>query len=60
VGQRGGGSASRVAAIGIVPLMAMVRQRSDIGAGVPCTLLYSSRTVEDIIYADELGQLSTQ
>jgi ferredoxin-NADP reductase len=45
---------------GIVPLMAMVRQRSDIGAGVPCTLLYSSRTVEDIIYADELGQLGAR
>jgi ferredoxin-NADP reductase len=42
---------------GIVPLMAMVRQRAQIGAGVPCTLLYSSRTVDDIIYADELSQL---
>ena len=46
----GGGS-------GIVPLMAMVRQRAQIGAGVPCTLLYSSRTVDDIIYADELSRL---
>jgi len=46
----GGGS-------GVVPLMAMVRQRELIGAGVPCTLLYSSRTPADIIYADELMRL---
>jgi len=42
---------------GVVPLMAMVRHRSQIGATVPCTLLYSSRTLEDIIYADELSRL---
>jgi len=47
----GGGS-------GVVPLMAIVRQRAQIGAGVPCTLLYSSRTPEDIIYADELARLN--
>ncbi len=42
---------------GVVPLMAMVRHRSHIGAAVPCTLLYSSRTPDDIIYADELARL---
>jgi len=43
---------------GVVPLMAIVRQRAQIGAGVPCTLLYSSRTPEDIIYSDELARLN--
>ena len=27
---------------------------------MPCTLLYSSRTLEDIIYADELGRLGAR
>jgi ferredoxin-NADP reductase len=43
---------------GVVPLMAMVRHRVQIGSGVPCTLLYSSRTRTDIIYADELTRLA--
>jgi ferredoxin-NADP reductase len=47
----GGGS-------GVVPLMAMVRHRAQIGSSVPCTLLYSSRTQRDIIYADELSRLA--
>jgi ferredoxin-NADP reductase len=42
---------------GVVPLMAMIRHRARVGSAVPCTLLYSSRTREDIIYADELEQL---
>ena len=46
----GGGS-------GVVPLMAMIRQWAQIGSTVPCTLLYSSRTQTDIIYADELARL---
>jgi len=49
----GGGS-------GVVPLMAMIRQRARIGGGVPCTLLYSSRTSDDIIYADELTRLDAR
>jgi ferredoxin-NADP reductase len=49
----GGGS-------GVVPLMAMIRRRSQIGAGVPCTLLYSSRAPDDIIYADELARLDSR
>ena len=47
----GGGS-------GVVPLMAMVRHRAHIGSHVPCTMLYSSRTPRDIIYADELTRLA--
>lgn len=43
---------------GVVPLMAMVRHRAQIRSAVPCTLLYSSRNVADIIYADELRRLN--
>ena len=45
---------------GVVPLMAMVRHRAQVGGGAPCTLLYSSRTPEDIIYSDELGRLAAR
>jgi ferredoxin-NADP reductase len=43
----GGGS-------GVVPLMAMIRQRGR----VPTTLLYSARTLEDVIYREELERLT--
>jgi ferredoxin-NADP reductase len=46
----GGGS-------GIVPLMAMLRHRATVGSTVPTRLLYSSRSLEDVIYRDELDQL---
>ena len=49
----GGGS-------GVVPLMAMIRQRARASSGTPCTLLYSSRTPDDIIYATELEQLAAR
>jgi ferredoxin-NADP reductase len=39
---------------GIVPLMAMIRHRAAAGASNPARLLYSSRTPEDVIYAEEL------
>jgi ferredoxin-NADP reductase len=42
---------------GIVPLMAMMRQRAA-SAKAPCTLLYSSRTPEDLIYGAELERLA--
>jgi ferredoxin-NADP reductase len=42
---------------GIVPLMAMLRHRRAAGATVPAKLLYSSRTLEDVIYRDELRSL---
>jgi ferredoxin-NADP reductase len=44
----GGGS-------GVVPLMAMLRHRRRTMPELPMRLIYSVRTGEDIIYADELG-----
>jgi len=42
---------------GIVPLMAMLRHRRNTGSSVPAKLLYSSRTLEDVIYRTELDTL---
>jgi len=42
---------------GIVPLMAMLRHRAAVGSTVPTRLLYSSRSLEDAIYRDELDHL---
>jgi len=39
---------------GVVPLMSMLRTRSQAGSKVPAKLLYSARSVEDIIYRGEL------
>jgi ferredoxin-NADP reductase len=47
----GGGS-------GVVPLMAMARQRAADGDSVPTHLLYSARSWDDVIYRDELERLS--
>ena len=46
----GGGS-------GVVPLMAMARSRARAGDAAPMRLLYSSRSLEDVIYRDELEEL---
>jgi ferredoxin-NADP reductase len=46
----GGGS-------GVVPLMAMARQRAAAGDDVPVHLLYSARSWEDVIFRDELEDL---
>jgi ferredoxin-NADP reductase len=43
---------------GIVPLMAMLRHRRAVGSTVPTRLLYSSRTQEEVIYRDELDDLT--
>ncbi len=43
---------------GVVPLMAMIRHRAAAGDKTPVRLLYSSRTFEDVIYREELEQLS--
>jgi ferredoxin-NADP reductase len=43
---------------GVVPLRAMLRHRSIAGSDVPARLLYSSRSLEDVIYRDELDQLA--
>jgi len=45
---------------GIVPLMAMIRHRAATATHPATRLLYSSRTPEDIIYADELGELAAR
>jgi ferredoxin-NADP reductase len=45
---------------GIVPLMAMLRERAAAKSDVPATLLYSSRTYEDTIYRSELETLAAQ
>lgn len=39
---------------GIVPLMAMVRDRAATGSRVPFRLIYSVRSAADVYYADEL------
>jgi ferredoxin-NADP reductase len=39
---------------GIVPLMAMIRTRSDLGSRVPFRLVYSVRSPDDVYYAEEL------
>jgi ferredoxin-NADP reductase len=44
----GGGS-------GVVPLMAMLRHRRRTMPDLPMRLVYSVRSAEDLIYADELG-----
>ena len=49
----GGGS-------GVVPLMAMARQRSAEGSTIPTRMLYSARSWEDVIYRDELAQLANE
>jgi ferredoxin-NADP reductase len=49
----GGGS-------GVAPLMAMIRHRAAVGSEVPCRLLYSSRSYEEIIYREELEKLASR
>jgi ferredoxin-NADP reductase len=44
---------------GVVPLRAMLRQQSASGRDVPVRLLYSARTLADILYRDELARLGT-
>jgi ferredoxin-NADP reductase len=43
---------------GIVPLMAMIRHHAAAGATARVRLLYSSRSIEDVIYRDELARLA--
>ena len=42
---------------GVVPLRAMLRHRAAVGSTVPARLLYSARTIRDVIYRDELERL---
>ncbi|NUO61135.1 MAG: oxidoreductase [Hamadaea sp.] len=39
---------------GVVPLMAMIRARAEASVRVPFRLVYSTRTPEDVLYAEEL------
>jgi ferredoxin-NADP reductase len=45
---------------GIAPLMAMIRHRAAAGSDASCRLLYSSRSREETIYADELDRLAAE
>jgi ferredoxin-NADP reductase len=47
----GGGS-------GVAPLMAMLRERTRSGDGTPVRLLYSARTVDELLYRSELDGLA--
>lgn len=44
---------------GIVPLRSMLRHHAATESRVPVRLLYSARTIEDVIYQDELAQYAT-
>jgi ferredoxin-NADP reductase len=45
---------------GVVPLMAMLRLRHAAGSTVPAKLLYSARTIDDVIYRDELEHVGAE
>lgn len=44
---------------GVVPLMAMLRHRARAGSKAPARLLFSSRTLADVIYRQELDRLAS-
>jgi ferredoxin-NADP reductase len=44
---------------GIVPLRAMLRHRAAAHGDVPARLLYSARSLDDVIYREELDRLGT-
>jgi ferredoxin-NADP reductase len=48
----GGGS-------GVVPLMAMIRERDRVGTRAPFRLVYSARSVDEVLYRDELADRSS-
>jgi ferredoxin-NADP reductase len=43
---------------GVVPLMAMLRHRAATGGQAPARLFYSSRSLEDVLYREELDELA--
>lgn len=45
---------------GVVPLMAMLRHRAKAGLRLPTRLLYSARTLDDVIYREELEALAAK
>jgi ferredoxin-NADP reductase len=48
----GGGS-------GVVPLMAMIRERDRAGSPAPFRLVYSARSADEVLYRDELADRSS-
>jgi ferredoxin-NADP reductase len=44
---------------GVVPLMSILRHRAAAGASIPTRLLYSSHSLEDVIYRDDLDRLAS-
>ena len=48
----GGGS-------GVVPLMAMIRERDRVASEAPFRLVYSARSVDEVLYRDELATRSS-
>jgi ferredoxin-NADP reductase len=45
---------------GIVPLMAMIRHRAATGDRTPTRLVYSSRRIDEVLYAGELEELESR
>jgi ferredoxin-NADP reductase len=43
---------------GVVPLMAMMRHHANVASAAPMHLVYSARTLDDVLYRDELGTLT--
>ena len=43
---------------GVVPLRAIVRHRAAAGSAVPTRLLYSARSLDEVIYRDELSAIA--
>lgn len=45
---------------GVVPLRAILRHRVAVSSAIPVRMLYSSRSLHDVIYRDELAKLGGQ
>jgi ferredoxin-NADP reductase len=45
---------------GIVPLMAMLRHHANAGSAIPMRLLYSARSLADVIYGEEFTRLAAR
>jgi ferredoxin-NADP reductase len=45
---------------GVVPLMAMIRHRIATASSTPMRLLYSSRSIDDVIYRRELDEIAAR
>ena len=57
--ERGGPLLLIAGGSGVVPLMSMLRHHGAVGSEVPVRLVYSSRTLADVIYRDELERLAS-